>query len=778
MISNLKIFKIIRILFLLIFAATAFFIKVSPSFGAVCQSTVADTFTNLDKWTITTVGTGNTATVGTFFSRQAMKQTYIDGTGYVLTVYDLCTPTHGTVIIDFYDDYTTANKQKGTLISIGNNINTEFIGIGVWSTLYPDHYSYRVNNTLITKENDTLTTGIKRTAGWHRFELVSTPVGAYAKIDGINLTSNNGKKSTEGFTYNINTNTGFTTSGIKTVNIGSVWSLTGNNYYSNLRFTALPGFTYTQTNTSMADLAFTIAKYYLTQYPNSGSVSFYDTIIDSYVNPTIEKHFLAQEYNHFVIVAALKAYDYIKTGNATSLTQALNLFNEVSNTYSVWQHCNTTPYVLKNYILTARLLWNNLTSVQKTIFRDNILAEGRFWLNVNLDASTNDACTNPWQYIADRPNYRDHLPFQRPISDSVVAYMNSATRDNGWVSGFFKNAAELGMLKENSTTDATQFLQLAEIQAYHSFVVAGNPGYGIHPIFPSEGTIPAVQNLLTNNNNPTVWANPNPFYTYITAMQISHGFLPQLAQSNLVFSSNYFHNWSAAIGRAETFMDFTTWRAKSSIELTGGLYYRPCNPCSTPDAGGANTGFDLFGKGHQNEDLSVQASTLAALSVLPGASTGLTQATYSTRLFNLLKYEYYTLGGYPRNPWYPDGTKNGLVVDNVLQSTTTVAPMDGWGTWVPTQGTVTPTSHLNLVINGVVAMEHLWAALFLQPTTICIVRTDANCDSYTGKTDFGTMTTNWQKVYTAGDKTKGDFTLNNKVNSLDFGLWALKRDPL
>lgn len=732
--------------------------------AAGCQSSVSDTFGNLDKWTVANVGSTNTATVGNFFGKQAVRHTYSDPAGHILMTYDLCQSTFGRVIIDFYDDGTT---NKGTLVTVTSPTN-EVVGVGLKTNLYGT-FVYRVHSGF-SPDNSTITAGVRRTTGWHRLELVATPVGAYGMIDGINLTWANGKKTSEGFSYNINTGPGFLANGFKTVNLVSTWGLTSNNYFANLRFEPLPSFTYTDSTSSMAQLSNEIARFYLAQYPHSVNANFYDQILSG----GLGGHELAQEYNHIALVAALLAADYRKTGNGTSLSQSVALLQKVVNSnFDTWKNCNSTPYAFTNILLAARLVWDKLDQATKNRVVQIAKAEAGFWMTVNL-SSTNALCTNPWG------STRAHLPFQRAISATDSNLMNSATRDNAWMSAFFNLMGNFGAVSDVNPPEGANYRTLAQILGYHSLVRQGDPGYGVHPAFPGEGTVAAARNLLDNFNNPTVWANPNPFYSYITPQQIIHGLLPYIATGNIsTIGQEYFHNWRDTLARADIFINFATARSVSSVENPAAVSYMPNDPTTPCPTGvqACRTSFDLFGKGHQNEDLTVQAGTLAGLAVLPQSQTGVDQAIARQRLFTMLKYEFYTLSARPRMPWYPDGTAGGASVDNqTIGTTTTVGPMDGWGTWRPEQGIVTPTTHLNMLINGVVAMEHLYANLLLDPTLYCVIRTDTNCDSWVGKQDLSVIFSNWSKGFTSDSRKNGDVNSDSKVNAADFGWWVKDRD--
>lgn len=743
--------------------STAFYdeIKILDSTArAACQTTVADTFQNLSKWTIAESYSHNTISFG---GTNSVFHKMGAGSGYDLMTYVLCTPTQGKVSIDFYDDMT----NKGTLFAIYSddveqNPSADLLGVGVWSNFNDkntylsdgDTYKYRVTNNF-SPANSTIPTGIKRKQGWHKLELFSTPVGAFGRIDGINLTSLNGKKHDQGFTYNINTDPNFMATGIKSVGIVSTYNSTGMNYFANLRFEPIPTFTYTNTDASMRDLSFEISKYFIKQYPKSVQPSFYTDILKSYEPPlsTWPAHILSQEYNHMISVALVLAYDYRKNGDTTSLNEAIDLFKYVIPLAPEIIHCNSTPILMANYVTASKLLWDKLDTPTKRAARDLIFTEGNFWRDVVFDDATNNSCTNPWY------GSRKRLPFIHTISATNFDDMNSAARDNAWTSAFFNLAGSFSPIILQDKNRAKDYRTLGEILAYHSLDRAGDPGFGIHPAATNEGTIPASATILDNYNMP-LWSNPNPFYMFTTVQQIARGMVLNDLKPSTNFTTNYFHNWKNVVPRAEVFIDYSTLRGKSGAEITE--VYQP-----------NFESYDHYGKGSQYEDLAVQVDTLAALSKLPETQTGLSNATYKNRLFNMLRYEYYTQQGFPREPWYPSGIDpEGRMVDNFTAINTTVGPMDGWGAFVHasvSNGVVLPnTHHLAMVVNGVVALDHVYASLFLDPTFVAdITSGDLNGDKSISIGDAPTVFQNYGKV-----NATSDLNLDGQVNNLDFrSLW-------
>lgn len=91
------------------------------------------------------------------------------------------TGTTGIVSAYFYDD---ASKAGGSTLEVDNPDNTKTVTVGVNPTTNSSNYYYRTGNN---NPDSWIDSKIPRTTGWHHFEIVVTPKGSYARIDGISL---------------------------------------------------------------------------------------------------------------------------------------------------------------------------------------------------------------------------------------------------------------------------------------------------------------------------------------------------------------------------------------------------------------------------------------------------------------------------------------------------------------------------------------------------------------------------------------------------------------
>jgi len=125
-------------------------------------------------------------------------------------------PTNVLVRTFVYDEYDIA-KDVGIILAVRESDVQEGIGIGVMSTYSKDYYVMRVDGSTNTK-----VTKIKRSKGWHMWEIIVTPSGSYAKIDGtlVNIDPENGNSISEFWK-----NTEVTRLGI--AQLGQSWSMFG-----------------------------------------------------------------------------------------------------------------------------------------------------------------------------------------------------------------------------------------------------------------------------------------------------------------------------------------------------------------------------------------------------------------------------------------------------------------------------------------------------------------------------------------------------------------------
>lgn len=676
-----------------------------------CSSVLDDDFSDISDWNIEETGNLNTVSNFNYQGKNSINLTVNDTSGFVSAFKVKCSGGYGKLKISFYDDLTA----KGTIAAVysgnvGTNTSSQVVGIGVWTSLQDDNglwqdkdtYIYRVGNNLNPQAN-TIPTGVKRTAGWHTFEFYSTPVGTYGVIDGINLTYVNGKKSAAGFTYNINQDSSFINNGIQSIGLVSTWNAWGATRYADLSFSSInTTFPYQKTNADMAKASLDIAKYFINQYPYSTEPSFYAKMIAGDLN---DGHRAIQDYNQMVSVSSILALDHLVNTNPTSLSKALKLTNAVIDAIndpvisSKVLKCNSTPYFYQNLTLNVRMLWEALDLSRQQKVLANLKSEADFWMNItNLSSVT--GCVNPWG------SKRNTLPYARDTSATDINLMNSATRDNAWTGGMYTNIVDFPEFKyKTDQVTLNNYLNFAKILAYHSLTVPSSAPYGTHPVT-GQGPLAVYPTLLSNYYNPTVWASPNVFYTYTTVQQTSRGLISQLINGEYRSDSVFYNNWATSVNAMEPFIDWNQFRSKSEVEA------------GVPQMQPNTSAFDLWGKGHQYEDLSVNVDTLAYLSQANTSYTSLNKSTYYDRLYNLLKYEYFTLNGKPRLPYNTFlQTSNALCAMSSfpLNTNLTEMPFCGWGAQPSNTQPILFNPMLSLLISGVIHLDHVYASIILAP---------------------------------------------------------------
>jgi hypothetical protein len=108
--------------------------------------------------------------------------------------------------------YDTLDESLGTMMTVADESGAWQTGLGVLSSLSAQNYALRLNTLA-----QTVDTGVRRSAGWHLFEIIVTDRGAFAKIDNQLLAqSNAGHTSAAG------------------VRFDATWGLTGEALYDGL----------------------------------------------------------------------------------------------------------------------------------------------------------------------------------------------------------------------------------------------------------------------------------------------------------------------------------------------------------------------------------------------------------------------------------------------------------------------------------------------------------------------------------------------------------------
>ncbi|MBU0619216.1 hypothetical protein KKD62_03195 [Patescibacteria group bacterium] len=148
--------------------------------------------------------------------------------GYIEMKKNVSSVTNKKFSMRYYDNL----EKKGTQWRVENSSTGQYYMVGIKDSTNPDNYFVRYSDdggNLLYFD-----TGVKRTLGWHQFEIIVTEIGTYAKIDGFNtsyLGMNNGDRPLNN-----------TLTSIDAIYIASTWSVISDDYYDLLESEAIEKF--------------------------------------------------------------------------------------------------------------------------------------------------------------------------------------------------------------------------------------------------------------------------------------------------------------------------------------------------------------------------------------------------------------------------------------------------------------------------------------------------------------------------------------------------------
>jgi len=204
-----KFFKI----FLVFFFLWLFFLS-SPVFADVSQRRIFfDSFEDgLGAWQITS-SAPNTVEVATDKVRSGAKSVkfdYQDGSKYLEALYSFSSQTNIVLQGWFYDDLSST---KGVAFGLWDKNSGSHTILGVMTTKFAGTYFIRHNSF-----SNMYDSGVPRTQGWHLFEIIVTPQGAYGKIDNQFLANFKNTAHTQA----------------NQIGIYTTWSLTGTSWFDDI----------------------------------------------------------------------------------------------------------------------------------------------------------------------------------------------------------------------------------------------------------------------------------------------------------------------------------------------------------------------------------------------------------------------------------------------------------------------------------------------------------------------------------------------------------------
>jgi len=279
---------------------------------------------------------------------------YYDGSKSLKMKYDggnLTSANHwldsemaGTVEVWFYDKI---EDSPGVSFGVANEGLANYIHLIAHNI---SNYQYRI-------DADWYDTGITRTVGWHKFELLVTPKGSVGKIDGKNLA-------------NIAVNSNLTSFNV--VSFGTTWGNTGVAYFDELKIKGI-----CPIPDSPDGIYYHFAKKVMDLYE--------DTDFSGAIESAEPNHLATGLFRSLLAQAMTYEYMYFRNGNTQYLDKAISFIAVSADNYHKWgrQWLGTVPggYLAQ----TSWWIWEELDTNTKSKVKYAITQEANFYADV-LDA--------------------------------------------------------------------------------------------------------------------------------------------------------------------------------------------------------------------------------------------------------------------------------------------------------------------------------------------------------------------------------------------------------
>lgn len=305
--------------------------------------------TQLTNWQIHQAG-GNYAETSPDRSQTGSRSLRLHYTGndYLSVKHNMPSEQTGIVRAWFFDDMDTS---LGTVLVLRDKNDTHRTHIGVNTSVFPNHYYYRLDDTVYNSQ-------ITRSQGWHKFEIVSTPKGTYGKIDGLPIACKNKPLCSSEHYIQVN----HAQKNFYTIDFVSTWGLASDAYFDNVQVETL-----WEIPDSISEREYRVVENILASY---GATNFTDEAFSG-------------EGSRFIAnLATAHALKYRKEETVDDLNRAVNLTQRVANNHSRWKfpfwQSSLTSY---NLGLAAWLVWDKLDEPTKHLVRSVILEEADLWAN-------------------------------------------------------------------------------------------------------------------------------------------------------------------------------------------------------------------------------------------------------------------------------------------------------------------------------------------------------------------------------------------------------------
>lgn len=477
---------------------------------AITQIIWSDNFEGigLPQWTLAGATNGNVITnneAPTYLAPVSPKDgskvmmVTSNGSGVPIATKQFGSPQQGTFSIWFYDTMATS---AGTFVGIFNSDASETVMLGVNTGYSQDYYYYRSgnNNGAYGRSSN-----FRRTLGWHKFELVSTPYGSYGKIDGRSLSY----LSNDGIAGVVNVNL----KNFSKIIIASTWNLQSKAFYDKAEFYSL------ETMPSIIERE----RHFVNLFANQISSPAYgrslnentarDVADGAFALAMAGKYSQAQQAINKVIA------DHLQDYSSQGITRSQKWFP-----YSL----TMIPFGMASWVS-----WNYLDVQTKQNVTDIIKMEANFWTNVVEKVKTFPASI-PTEFSAESPyKYGKYI-------DIMNGYINDTKEEeSSWRASFLSLAANMFPNDPN----ATAWESAARTYAFHTFSTGETyNGITTKTVYYNDSGVP---NYVIGNHGYT----PHPQYALGGGMEeLAKGALFYLKVGKTIpyeFKHNVVNVWNA-----------------------------------------------------------------------------------------------------------------------------------------------------------------------------------------------------------------------------------------
>ncbi len=428
--------------------------------------------------------------------------------------YRFATPTQARIAIMMYDDLS--NSQAYRFLSVTNDSYTQGMSIGIRPQTNTQNYVYCPS----PDQTGCMDTGMKRTVGWHQFKIFVTTKGTYGKIDAQSfswLPSN---------AVNSPINSNFLQ--FQRANFGIQYGNATANFDDVYINTFPPP-------ASELDTAMNFINVFLGSYANI-NISSVNTMIkarekdfcsvdytsgncptDGSTKPP-HWHYMEQLMHVYIsLLSTAGAHEirYLKTGNNSDLTKAIQIIQYIDNDYIRWTHYKSSSYITERLTTDSALIWNKLTPQLQQSIKNHVAAEADYFSSI-------------------------FTPYSSYIS-------NSSGEENSWPASLLHTV----YISFPDLPNAADYRAKSKFFAFHS--LTRNETYGGY----TSRTI--YDDFMFDNHG----YHPHPGYGATTAEGIASMNITD-KKYGIAPSTEYNHNSLPVWQKMQAFLDFRTFRYKGN----------------------------------------------------------------------------------------------------------------------------------------------------------------------------------------------------------------------